>query len=488
MEDNIAGLSLRDDDDEAWPMAPEGSDVRSGFEFCLVSCFLTTSVIHFEAMRTTMANLWHPIWGITISDLCEKWFLFYFYTEIDIEQALQDSPWTFNNHLLVFHRLLLGEDPLQERGLNLGKGSSFHGTHLSTVSTSTFVKEVSNTLGLTLDKSRSEGISTGSKDANDRCVVMVEFTQQHSSSMFGLDGKKQARFFFTVSIIAIDLDSKQTPLTFDVAELADHYDSNQLEHLWFRESMKRSSFATYAAFSCRVIWVPILMWLLLMMLLGRVEDLRGFMGLWWNRTELTPSMEAFCSVLDNCELHDLSFERLWFIWERDVASLSEVVSRQLDTMFHFESRWVFKSSCEYEIIRADPFDDILAEITKVKLTLNMEADREDLFWCQRAWVNWLRYGDRSTSFYHKFTTFRKHLNSVSSLVDDDGRTCLDIDAMFGVATRYFQGFFTSSRSEDFDNFLEGIKIISTVLVNRFKKVLSVSINEARSAFVPGCFI
>ncbi|PPE01755.1 hypothetical protein GOBAR_DD01194 [Gossypium barbadense] len=187
--------------------------------------------------------------------------------------------------------------------------------------------------------------------------VMVEFTQQHSSTMVGLDGKKRARFSSTVSVVATDLDSTQTPSTFDAASSA------------------------------------------------------------------------------------------------YVTSLSGIVSRQLDTMFRFESLWVFKPSCEYEIRRAsicsidygsvetrhqaDPFDDILAKITEVKLTLNMEADREDLFWGQKAWVNWLRYGDRSTSFYLKFATFRKPLNSVSSLVDDDGRTCPDIDAMFRVATRYF---------------------------------------------------
>ncbi|MBA0586636.1 hypothetical protein Gorai_017370, partial [Gossypium raimondii] len=35
-------------------------------EFCLVGCFLTASVIHFPAMRNTMANLWHPIEGVQI--------------------------------------------------------------------------------------------------------------------------------------------------------------------------------------------------------------------------------------------------------------------------------------------------------------------------------------------------------------------------------------------------------------------------------------
>ncbi|PPS00854.1 hypothetical protein GOBAR_AA19811 [Gossypium barbadense] len=165
-------------------------------------------------------------------------------------------------------------------------------------------------------------------------------------------------------------------------------------------------------------------------------------------------LRPFRSVLDNCELHDLGFERRWFTWERVVASLSGVISRQLDTMFHFESCWVSEPSCEYEIRgatarlkrlhQADPSDDILAEVTEVKWAFNMEANREELFWGQM-----------------------ERLNSVSSLVDDDGHTCPVMDAMFRVATRYFQGFFTSSKSENFDHLLEGIKVCITPLMNGF---------------------
>ncbi|KAA3486448.1 reverse transcriptase [Gossypium australe] len=46
-------------------------------------------------------------------------------------------------------------------------------------------------------------------------------------------------------------------------------------------------------------------------------------------------------------------------------------------------------------------DDILAEIAEAQLDLNLEADKEELFWEQRARVNWLKNGDRNTSFFHK---------------------------------------------------------------------------------------
>ncbi|KAK5844682.1 hypothetical protein PVK06_000823 [Gossypium arboreum] len=64
-------------------------------------------------MKSTMANLWHPVRGVQIQDLKEKRFLFQFFHAIDMDRVLKGSPWTFNNHLLILHPLQWGEDPLK---------------------------------------------------------------------------------------------------------------------------------------------------------------------------------------------------------------------------------------------------------------------------------------------------------------------------------------------------------------------------------------
>ncbi|KAK5795343.1 hypothetical protein PVK06_036605 [Gossypium arboreum] len=92
------------------------------YDLCLVGCFLTTSVIHFPIMRSTMANLWHPLRGLQISDLGDKRFLFRFFHKMDIDRVLNKDPWAFNNHLLVIHRLEGGEDLMKVR---IAKGLEF---------------------------------------------------------------------------------------------------------------------------------------------------------------------------------------------------------------------------------------------------------------------------------------------------------------------------------------------------------------------------
>lgn len=39
--------------------------------------------------------------------------MFKFYYEIDLDRFLDRSPWTFNNHMLVYHRLQEGDDSMK---------------------------------------------------------------------------------------------------------------------------------------------------------------------------------------------------------------------------------------------------------------------------------------------------------------------------------------------------------------------------------------
>ncbi|MFQ6640246.1 hypothetical protein Gotur_016743, partial [Gossypium turneri] len=75
MEGEFAGLSLEEEEDEIFQIQ---SDVETNGEvevLQLVGRFLTASIVHFPAMRNTMANVWHPVKGVQIRDLGEKSFV-----------------------------------------------------------------------------------------------------------------------------------------------------------------------------------------------------------------------------------------------------------------------------------------------------------------------------------------------------------------------------------------------------------------------------
>ncbi|KAG8477463.1 hypothetical protein CXB51_031019 [Gossypium anomalum] len=76
MEGGIADLNLDNGEEVAFSLQDESEAQNAMYNFCLVGCFLTAIVVHFPAMRNTMANIWHPLEGVQIFNLGEKRFLF----------------------------------------------------------------------------------------------------------------------------------------------------------------------------------------------------------------------------------------------------------------------------------------------------------------------------------------------------------------------------------------------------------------------------
>ncbi|MBA0771799.1 hypothetical protein Gotri_007272 [Gossypium trilobum] len=86
VEGNFVDLSLEDDEEVVVQLASERLDLGASFENCFVGSFLTSSVVNFQSMRATLANVWHPIGGISISDLNKGIFLFRLYHKMDMDR------------------------------------------------------------------------------------------------------------------------------------------------------------------------------------------------------------------------------------------------------------------------------------------------------------------------------------------------------------------------------------------------------------------
>ncbi|KAL1108656.1 hypothetical protein V6Z11_D03G125900 [Gossypium hirsutum] len=50
-----------------------------------------------------------------------------------------------------------------------------------------------------------------------------------------------------------------------------------------------------------------------------------------------------------------------------------------------------------------------------KLNLNIEIDNKELYWEHGVRVNWLKNGDRNTTFFHRPRTQRRRMNQVKGL-------------------------------------------------------------------------
>lgn len=110
MEDALENLRLLDDEEEA--LQEHDGALVCVHQLCLVGRCLTDSVVHFLSLRNTMADLWHPIGGICITEIGEKRYLFQFFHEVDIVRVVVGIPWFFNNHLIILQRVPIGVNPV----------------------------------------------------------------------------------------------------------------------------------------------------------------------------------------------------------------------------------------------------------------------------------------------------------------------------------------------------------------------------------------
>ncbi|KAK5845874.1 hypothetical protein PVK06_002115 [Gossypium arboreum] len=132
-------------------------------------------------------------------------------------------------------------------------------------------------------------------------------------------------------------------------------------------------------------------------------------------------------------------------WDLDEKSLPKKLEDLKLKLKNWEksnsrSRWKTRENLKSRLNhlnREDLDSDILAELTEVKLALNIEADKEELYWEQRARANWLRIGDRNTAFFHNFASQRKKKNLIKKLEDRRGGLVEGDNAINKLATNFF---------------------------------------------------
>lgn len=101
-------------------------------------------------------------------------------------------------------------------------------------------------------------------------------------------------------------------------------------------------------------------------------------------------------------------------------------------------------------------DEILTKIIEVKLEMNLEADREELFYEQKARIHWLRMRDKNTAFFYRCAFYRKKKSMIKGLESDSWRWINDFDEISKTATGYFKELFSSKKVGNYDRLLSAI--------------------------------
>ncbi|KAA3477604.1 reverse transcriptase [Gossypium australe] len=87
-------------------------------------------------------------------------------------------------------------------------------------------------------------------------------------------------------------------------------------------------------------------------------------------------------------------------------------------------------------------DDTMAKIIDTRISLNMEIDKDEMYWEQRARANWLKLGDKNSAFFHKYASAQRRINTINRLETEEWQEVTDDLEINNTASRYFQKLFT----------------------------------------------
>ncbi|XP_031120361.1 uncharacterized protein LOC116023498 [Ipomoea triloba] len=113
LEDHYAALNLQNDDDEEVDLPfgelnMEDPEVES---FMLVGTLITEKSVKFNYLKETLSKVWRPMKGMVAKEISTNLFIFYFFHEKDRRRVMENSPWSFDQSLLVLRELEHNESP-----------------------------------------------------------------------------------------------------------------------------------------------------------------------------------------------------------------------------------------------------------------------------------------------------------------------------------------------------------------------------------------
>ncbi|EEF44125.1 conserved hypothetical protein [Ricinus communis] len=96
MEASYDMFSIADEEEGGLVLEGEVLEVEQvDYRWCLVGRVLTDKQVDFTAMKNMMASLWRPV----------------YFHELDFSRVIANGPWSFENKILLIHRLRENDQP-----------------------------------------------------------------------------------------------------------------------------------------------------------------------------------------------------------------------------------------------------------------------------------------------------------------------------------------------------------------------------------------
>jgi hypothetical protein len=110
-----------------------------------------------------------------------------------------------------------------------------------------------------------------------------------------------------------------------------------------------------------------------------------------------------------------------------------------------------------KILEGPLSDEATTKVQTIQMEIENIHEQDEIKWVQRSRANWMKAGDRNTSFFHNFATARKKRNLIKRLKDESGAWVDEGDNLSEHINSYFGNMFTAGVFEPDDHLLHKVK-------------------------------
>lgn len=135
--------------------------------------------------------------------------------------------------------------------------------------------------------------------------------------------------------------------------------------------------------------------------------------------------------------------------------------------FRNHKRLIATKLNQLKILQESNVGDDNRKINNLKREVDSLLKDEDMKWKQRAKQQWLKDGDRNTSFFHKCASQRRRNNSIKEITDENGRSANTPEEVGQVFQSFFQHLFTSSELESIEACIQHLKTPIIEIMNAY---------------------
>ena len=142
-------------------------------------------------------------------------------------------------------------------------------------------------------------------------------------------------------------------------------------------------------------------------------------------------------------------------WDSPITDLDTIAIKEIQKQLHRLNKAKFTKASKTEFLSLSKRMDELLQ-------------KQEIYWAQWSRINWLKYGDKNTKFFHAKATQRRRKNYIRGIRNTQGQWVEELEEVVEVVSAYFDNLFHAGVGDQIEEYLNAVQSMVTNYENAMK--------------------